>query len=103
MKKYASLLYCAAGLFGLAYGYATFVHHYIWSGFLLMAFFVALALAFRGSALLRGFSFTILIFAVVSLALYYPQYFVRVGDFKLSKLILPCCRSLCSAWERNSA
>ena len=89
MKKYASFLYYLALFFGLAYGYATFIHHYIWNGCLLMAFFVALALAFRGSALLRGFSFTILIFAVVSLALYYPQYFVRVGDFKLSKLILP--------------
>jgi BASS family bile acid:Na+ symporter len=39
--------------------------------------------------LLKGFSFTIMIFAAVSLAMYYPQYFVQVGDFKLSKLIVP--------------
>jgi BASS family bile acid:Na+ symporter len=89
MKRFSSLLYTAAACFGLAYGYATFVHPYTWSGWLLMAFFISLALAFRGSALLRGFSFTILIFAVVSLALYYPHYFLKIGDFKLSGLILP--------------
>jgi BASS family bile acid:Na+ symporter len=54
-----------------------------------MSFFLLLALAFRGSAVLKGFSFTVLIFAVVSLALYYPQHFIKVGDFKFSRLILP--------------
>lgn len=54
-----------------------------------MAFFIILALLFRRSPLLRGFSYTIIIFAAVSLAMYYPQYFVRIGDFKLSRLILP--------------
>ena len=58
-------------------------------GWWLMSFFLILALAFRRSAVLRGFSFTILIFAVVSLALYYPEYFIQVGGYKLSRLILP--------------
>lgn len=63
--------------------------HPQWGGWLLMLFFIALALAFRQHPKLKGFSFTIMIFAAVSLAMYYPQYFVQIGDFKLSKLIIP--------------
>jgi len=44
---------------------------------------------FPQSCIPAGFSFTMTILAVVSLALYYPQYFVKVGDFKLSGLIVP--------------
>jgi BASS family bile acid:Na+ symporter len=58
-------------------------------GWILFAFFTALALLFRRYPLLKGFSFTVMIFAVVSLALYYPAYFTHVGNFKLSRLILP--------------
>ena len=58
-------------------------------GWLLMGFFTFLALVLRSRPLLRGFSFTAMIFAAVSLAMYYPAYFVQVGNFPLSKLILP--------------
>jgi quinoprotein glucose dehydrogenase len=58
-------------------------------GWILMGFFTALAIAFRRSPVLKGFSFTAMIFAAVSLAIYYPAYFTHVGDFKLSRLILP--------------
>jgi quinoprotein glucose dehydrogenase len=58
-------------------------------GWLLMAFFIILALVFRRFPLLKGFSFTVMIFAAVSLAMYYPSYFTHIGDFKLSRLILP--------------
>ena len=58
-------------------------------GWILMAFFTTVALIFRRYPLLKGFSFTVMIFAAVSLALYYPAYFTHIGSFKLSKLILP--------------
>lgn len=58
-------------------------------GWLLMLFFASLAVVFRQSTRLKGFSFPVIIFAVVSLAMYYPQFFVSVGGFKLSKLIIP--------------
>ena len=58
-------------------------------GWVLFGFFVTLALVFRRYPLLKGFSFTIMIFAAVSLAMYYPTYFTHIGSFKLSKLILP--------------
>jgi BASS family bile acid:Na+ symporter len=54
-----------------------------------MGVFVVLALLFRRSPVLKGFSFTLTIFAVVSVAMYYPAYFTHIGSFKLSRLILP--------------
>ncbi|MHA6246779.1 bile acid:sodium symporter family protein [Pontibacter sp. CAU 1760] len=54
-----------------------------------IAFFAALAVGFRGYAHLRGFSYTVMIFAVVTMALYYPGYFVEVGGFQFAVLITP--------------
>jgi BASS family bile acid:Na+ symporter len=44
---------------------------------------------FQGNKMLRGLSFTVIIFGVVSLAMYYPQYFKSIGGLKLSALIVP--------------
>jgi BASS family bile acid:Na+ symporter len=52
-------------------------------------FFALLAVAVRGFPVFRGFSYTIAIFAAVTIAMYYPQYFVEVGGFHLKKLIVP--------------
>lgn len=52
-------------------------------------FFVLLAIGFRGYAQLKGFSYTLMIFAAVTLALFYPQYFVEVNGYKLAGLIQP--------------
>src|SRR5256885_8098504 len=43
----------------------------------------------RGNRFLKGLSYTLMIMAVVSLAMYYPWHFKTVGDFKLSALIIP--------------
>lgn len=72
-----------------AYIIVTIMQLHSIAGWLLMLFFALLAFAFRGSAVLKGFSYTVMIFAAVSLAMYYPQHFIQVGGFKLSKLILP--------------
>jgi len=55
----------------------------------LVFFFVLLALAVRGHDSFKGFSFTILIFAAVTLSMFYPSYFVSLGDFQLKLLIVP--------------
>lgn len=60
-----------------------------YSGPLLIAFFLMLSLGFRGFAALKGFSFTLLIFAAVTTALYYPQYFSTWNGFKLASLFTP--------------
>ncbi|MBO0939760.1 bile acid:sodium symporter family protein [Fibrella sp. HMF5335] len=66
-----------------------FTGHLASAGPLFILFFAALALAFRSREALRGFAYTIMIFAAVTTALYYPAYFVAIGGFKFSKLITP--------------
>ena len=58
-------------------------------GWPLMFLFICIAAIFRRSEKLKGFAFSMMIFAAVSVAMYYPHYFLTVGDFKLSKLIIP--------------
>lgn len=90
----SSILFVVAGLFIGAYTITTMLGQHTYAGWLLMLFFVFVALGFREFELLKGYSFTIMIFAAVSLSMYYPQYFVTVGDFKLSKLIVPLMQIL---------
>jgi BASS family bile acid:Na+ symporter len=59
------------------------------AGPLLTAFFALASLGVRGNEKLRGISFSLLIFAAVSLAMNYPAPFVSWGDFELSALIIP--------------
>lgn len=62
---------------------------YDWGGWMLVLFFVFIAIAFLGHRFLRRLSFTVIIFAAVAMALYHPGYFQQWGDFKLSGLIIP--------------
>ncbi len=59
------------------------------TGLPLMLFFFLLALAVRGTKKFKGFSFTILIFAAVTVSMYFPAYFTNIGDFKFKTLIVP--------------
>ena len=58
-------------------------------GPLMVGFFILFAIGVSGYKSMRTYVFTILIFAGVSLSLYYPEYFQYVGDFKLTILIIP--------------
>ncbi|RDC62413.1 Pantothenate precursors transporter PanS [Adhaeribacter pallidiroseus] len=51
--------------------------------------FVALGIGFRGFAITKGFAYTMMIFAAVTTALNFPQYFVEVNGFKFATLITP--------------
>ncbi|MEM8966136.1 MAG: bile acid:sodium symporter family protein [Bacteroidota bacterium] len=59
------------------------------AGPFLIAFFVLLAIGFRGYESLRGFSFTAVIFASVTVAMYYPANFQEVGGYDLKNLFTP--------------
>jgi bile acid:Na+ symporter, BASS family len=59
------------------------------AGPLCISCFIALAIGCRGYPLLKGFSYTVTIFAAVTTALYYPQYFVTWDGFRLATLITP--------------
>lgn len=54
-----------------------------------IGFLVMLAIAFRGFNNLKGFSYTVTIFAAVTTALYYPHLFQEVNGFKFASLITP--------------
>jgi BASS family bile acid:Na+ symporter len=52
--------------------------------------FVSLAIGVRGTdTVFKSFAFTFWIFSGVTLAMFYPEYFLTVGDFQLSTLIVP--------------
>ncbi|MBG6235594.1 BASS family bile acid:Na+ symporter [Pedobacter sp. CAN_A7] len=59
------------------------------SGLFLIPSFVALSVGFRGYNSLKGFSYTILIFAAAVTALFYPHLFVEWNGFKFASLIIP--------------
>ncbi|MDT7830344.1 bile acid:sodium symporter family protein [Pricia sp. S334] len=59
------------------------------TGVLFLLFFIALAIGFSGYKTLNSLVFTTMIFAGVAAALFYPDLFTYVGDFKLTALIIP--------------
>ncbi len=83
------ILFLAALVLLFVYLYFVLFGYLGYAGLLLMGFFILLAITFQSSRLLKGFSFTMMIFAAVSLAMYYPSYFQKAGGFRLSGLILP--------------
>ncbi|WP_282056394.1 bile acid:sodium symporter family protein [Maribacter luteus] len=58
-------------------------------GPLITSFFVLLAIGFSGNETLKSYVFTTMVFAGVVIALYYPYYFIQIGTFKLTSLIIP--------------
>jgi BASS family bile acid:Na+ symporter len=88
-KSAYPFFYIPAIVFLIAYVFITQQQMHYLGGWLLMLFFVCLAIAFKGSKILSGLSFTAMILAAVSFAMYYPQYFKNLGDFKFSALIIP--------------
>ena len=54
-----------------------------------VGFLVSLAIGGLGVPRLRQLAFTIWIFVSVAVAMYYPQYFQRAGDFEFTGLIVP--------------
>jgi bile acid:Na+ symporter, BASS family len=78
-----------AGLFLLLFLIALLFHSKTFTGPLLIAFFVLLAFGVRGNKLSKGFSYTIMIFAAVTISMFYPGLFIRWGTFELKATIVP--------------
>jgi len=83
------VLMLLAGVFAIGFISTTLLEEHGHAGWLLMMFFLMVAAVLRKYELLKGYSFTVMILAAVSLSMYYPQYFVSVGNFKLATLIVP--------------
>jgi len=58
-------------------------------GPLVMTFVVLLAIGIRAFPPLKGFTYTVCIFASITAAMFYPQYFVNIGSFQFTSLIIP--------------
>jgi bile acid:Na+ symporter, BASS family len=52
-------------------------------------FVIALALSFRGMPATKGYSFTVWIMVGVTIAMFYPQYIVKIHGFETKNLIIP--------------
>jgi BASS family bile acid:Na+ symporter len=59
------------------------------AGLFLIASFITLSYAVKGFQAVKGLSFTMWMFTAVCAALFYPQFFVSIGDFKTQSLITP--------------
>ncbi len=59
------------------------------SGPLVIGFFISIVVLLRLQPHLAGFSFTFVIFAAVAASLYYPAYFIGIGEFEFKGLIVP--------------
>jgi BASS family bile acid:Na+ symporter len=67
----------------------TFSGNMINAGPFFIAFFLALSIGIRAFPTLKGLSYTVIILAAVTTAMYYPGPFIEINGFKLSKLITP--------------
>jgi len=78
-----------AGLAAILFLLAYLLDKTVYLGPLLVGFFVLLAFGVRGNPISRGFSYTIMIFAAVSISMFYPGLFLKWGDFELKGTIVP--------------
>lgn len=58
-------------------------------GILWILFWVLLGIGIRGQEALKGYTYTVMIFAAVTAAMFYPNWFTTWGGFTLSALIVP--------------
>jgi bile acid:Na+ symporter, BASS family len=95
MKKfYSMLLICAvigalAAIFLSVWGLKTGQFLVDATGCCVVGSLVCLAVGGLGNSTIRPMAFTVWIFVSVSIALFFPQYFRQIGDFKMTTLITP--------------
>jgi BASS family bile acid:Na+ symporter len=69
--------------------YLVFSGNVVSSGLFFIGFFLLLGISFRGYESLKGFTYTVMILAAVTTALFYPHYFQEWNGFKFTRLITP--------------
>lgn len=90
--KHNTLYRFSAVLAGIALVSALIISN--WSGLnragpAVILFWIFLAISFRGSNTLKGYSYSAMIFAAVSTALFFPSAFIDIRGYVLSGLITP--------------
>jgi len=59
------------------------------TGIFLIMSFIGLSLGVRGFEKLKGYSYTLWIFTTVIVSMFYPKYFISIGDFQVKSLMIP--------------
>ena len=88
-KNLYKILLGLAGLLLILFLLAILTGNSSYRGPLLFGFFAFLAFGVRGTPIGKGFSYTIMIFAAVTISMYYPALFLKWGDFELKATIVP--------------
>lgn len=74
-------------LIGLVYSIINQLHTI--TGILTVAFLLLLSIYFQKIESLKGYSFPVVIFGMVALAMFFPTYFQEIRGYKLTNLITP--------------
>lgn len=88
-RRIAFILFVLAVIFILVAALLWLTNHIFMVSPLVVAAMVCMAFGVRGYDSLKAFSYTIWILTAVCLGMFYPKYFMSVGDFELKKLIIP--------------
>ncbi len=88
-KRFYRLLLGLAGLSIVLFLLALLSGKSSYTGPLLFGFFACLSFGVRGNPVGKGFSYTIMIFAAVTISMYYPSLFLNFFDFELKATIVP--------------
>jgi bile acid:Na+ symporter, BASS family len=88
-KTYKFLLLCSAILGFLAIGTLILGSELKDTGVFVIGALICLAIGGFGAPAIKQHTFTLWIIVAVAIGMYFPQYFRQIGDFKLTKLIVP--------------
>ena len=88
-KKISNILFCIASILYLSAGACYIMNRFVVVRLLVVFALAITALAFRGYKQLQGFTYTVFIVMGICLGMFYPQTFIRMGDFELKYLIVP--------------
>jgi bile acid:Na+ symporter, BASS family len=90
MEKIYKFLLVSSAILGLtAIGTSIFGNGLHDTGIFVIGSLICLAIGGLGNPKIKQMAFTIWVFAAVAVGMYYPQYFQKIGDFKLTGLIVP--------------
>jgi bile acid:Na+ symporter, BASS family len=90
MEKIYKFLLVSSAILGLiAIGTGALGNSLKDTGIFVIGSLICLAIGGLGNPKIKQMAFTIWVFAAVAIGMYYPQYFQKIGDFKLTGLIVP--------------
>lgn len=94
MLKKSSAFYLLSAVFAIAAVIFWQTGNNNFAGWSLALFFLSLSFAVRENKLLKGLSFTAIIFSSVTVTMFHPEYFTTWGSFPLSSAIIPLIQLL---------